>query len=404
MNAARFSVGINYWPRTTDPHSWHDADLGEIRADLAHIAALGLDAVRIFIRWDELQPQPDQIEAAIIARIATVVERAAAAGLRTLPTLCGAIGDRTFMPRWAETQPDLYRGSLLAAQRKITQAIGEQFGDSPHIVAWDLGHAFSRVRAPRRGKVSSGEHASEPVAERDVAEWSRQLAGALRARGLSATAGTYDGDLIADTNVRLGSLCAPFAFASMQGSNLNLPFARNRLDPEAVPFLAMIAAAFSFKPVLVTAVGNPNCPAGLFSPYERFALPGEPPPWTVSPGDPVFATYPCLSEDENAAYAMHILERLHEDGRLGVYWWCWADGDDSTGRPHERTYGIIRRDGTEKPIAAALAAFARERRQLMRSHDMPMISSTYYYRTLPTSTRTLYDAFLGFIAARRGAA
>jgi hypothetical protein len=32
---------------------------------------------------------------------------------------------------------------------------------------------------------------------------------------------------------------------------------------------------------------------------------------------------------------------------------------------------------------------------------MPMISSTYYYRTLPASTQTLYDAFLSFIADRR---
>jgi hypothetical protein len=33
---------------------------------------------------------------------------------------------------------------------------------------------------------------------------------------------------------------------------------------------------------------------------------------------------------------------------------------------------------------------------------MPMISSTYYYRTLPKSTQTLYDGFLGFVRERRG--
>ncbi len=30
-----------------------------------------------------------------------------------------------------------------------------------------------------------------------------------------------------------------------------------------------------------------------------------------------------------------------------------------------------------------------------------MISATYYYRTLPTSVHTLYEAFLGFVADRR---
>jgi hypothetical protein len=175
---------------------------------------------------------------------------------------------------------------------------------------------------------------------------------------------------------------------------VTLPFARSRLDPEAVPFLAMIVAAFSFKPVLVTAFGNPTCPPGLFSPYERFALGDEPAPWTVSPDDPVFAPYPCLSEDENAAVAIAVLDRLHSAGRLGAYWCDWADTNDDALAPHDRTYGLLRADGSEKPVAVALAAFTREVRTVRKPNDKPMISSTYYYRTLPDVMRTLYDAYL----------
>ena len=78
-------------------------------------------------------------------------------------------------------------------------------------------------------------------------------------------------------------------------------------------------------------------------------------------------TYPCLSEDENAAYATSVLERLHADGRLGAYWWCWSDYDEEvlTGAD-ERTYGIIRRDGSEKPVARALSDFARARRTVVK--------------------------------------
>jgi hypothetical protein len=35
---------------------------------------------------------------------------------------------------------------------------------------------------------------------------------------------------------------------------------------------------------------------------------------------------------------------------------------------------------------------------------MPVIADTYYYRTLPDSTRTLYDAWVRSIEERRGAA
>ena len=125
----------------------------------------------------------------------------------------------------------------------------------------------------------------------------------------------------------------------------------------------------------------------------------------------MFATYPCLTEHENAAYCTAVLDRLHADGRLGAYWWCWADYADELREqppfdraPQERTYGIVRADGSEKPVAAALAAFARERRTVVPANDMPMISPTYYYRTLPTSAKTLYDAFLHFVGERRGSA
>jgi endo-1,4-beta-mannosidase len=133
----------------------------------------------------------------------------------------------------------------------------------------------------------------------------------------------------------------------------------------------MLAAAFSFKPVLVSGIGS--------------------------------ATFPRVREDENAAYATAVLERLHADGRLGAYWWCWRDDAASVGVPHEPLAGIIRADGTEKPVAMALAAFARESRKRIAPADMPMISSTYYYRTLPVSMQTLYDAYLAFVAERRAA-
>ena len=41
---------------------WRSYDAGEIREDFARIAALGLDTVRFFLRWDDFQPAPDAIE------------------------------------------------------------------------------------------------------------------------------------------------------------------------------------------------------------------------------------------------------------------------------------------------------------------------------------------------------
>jgi len=64
----------------------------------------------------------------------------------------------------------------------------------------------------------------------------------------------------------------------------------------------------------------------------------------------------------------------------------------------------VRADGSERPVAAALADFAGQKRSVVAVRDMPTIASAYYYRTLPSSTRTLYDAFLRHVEPRRRAA
>jgi hypothetical protein len=409
---------------------WRRFDPGEIREDFLRIAGLGIDTVRFCVRWDDFQPQPDAVDPVMVDRLAAVLDAAAEAGLRTIPTLfCGHMCGVNWLPAWSldrrtprgryrtitgETESpfgtgNIYSGRLLDAQLFLAREVGTRLRAHPAVSAWDIGHEFSNVREPSHAKISTGNHGSEPAAEREVAEWSRRLTAALQeTSSLPVTAGTHSEDLTTDRDIRLGSLCAPFAFASMQGSTIGSAFARSRLDPEVVPFLAMLAAAFSFKPVLFTGFGNPTCPPNKFSAFERFALPGEPPNLTISPDDTAFATYPCLTEHENAAYCTDVLERLHADGRLGASWWCWTDYADELRddppfdqAPHELTYGIVRNDGTQKPVASALTAFAGQQRTVVKANDMPMISSTYYYRTLPTSTRTLYDAFLGFVSARR---
>ncbi len=402
---------------------WRRFDPGEIREDFARIAALGLDGVRFFLRWDEFQPEPARVDGTMLERLDALLAHAADAGLRTIPTLFfGHLGGTNWLPPWAldRSRPrgpfrtmagdaptaygiaNMYAGELLEAQLVLARALGERCRAHPAIRAWDLGHEFSNVCEPSHAKVSSGEHSKAPAAESEVAAWSARLAGALReTSSLPVTAGTHWADLTQDRDIRLGSLCARFAFASMSGYGVRGAFARNRLDPEALPFLASLAASFSFKPVLVNAFGNPTCPPGKFSAFDRFPELGEPPNPTISAGDTAFATYPCRTEEENAAYCSAALERLHADGRLGAYWWCWADYPDELRdeppfdlAPHERTFGIVRSDGSEKPVAAALSAFARERRNVVRANDPPTIAANYYYRTLPASTKTLYDAYV----------
>ena len=404
----RFSLGINYWPRRSAMWMWTRFDAGEIAEDFARIAALGLDAVRFFLRWDDFQPRPDELDPVMLERLELVVNLAGEVGLRVMPTLfSGHMSGVNWLPDWtldpsteagrfrtfAGTREspygigDFYTGPLLEAQLRFARGAGERLRRHPAVEAWDLGNEFSNLREPRT--------------ERDAAEWSRRLTDALmETSAIPVCAGTHGEDLTRDRNLRLSSVDEGHAFATMHGYSVYSHFARDRYDTQVVPFLAHLAAAFSRKPVLFTEFGNPTCPPGKCSPFDRVALPDEPPTPTIAPDDPVYSTYACLTEAEMAQYCTAVLDRLHADGRLGGYWWCWADYAPDLARtppfdeaPHELSFGIVRNDGSAKPVAEALAAFAREERTVVEAHDME-IDEEAYYAGLPHSTGAAFARFL----------
>ena len=386
---------------------WERFDAGEIGEDFARIASLGIDSVRFFLRWFDFQPAAGHIDPVMLARLEHVMELVAQHGLAAMPTFfSGHMSGVNWLPSWtidpatpsgrfrtltergesAHGIGDFYTGALLEAQCLQAREVGRALRNHPSIVAWDLGNEFSNLR--------------EPASQRDGVEWSKRLTHELEhASGKPVTGGIHGEDLTRDRNIRPSSMCEPWAFATMHGYSVYSDFARSRTDAGVVPFLAHVTATFSNKPVLFSEFGNPTCPLGKISPYERVPLPDEPPVAVIALDDPVYATYACLNEAEMATYATGVLERLHADGRLGGYWWCWADYADELRAtppfdraPHELSFGIVRSDGSEKPVAAALRAFAAQHRSVLEPHD-PIHSEADYYANLPRST---HAAFAGF--------
>ena len=207
--------------------------------------------------------------------------------------------------------------------------------------------------------------------------------------GHPVTGGIHGEDLTRTGNIRPSSIAEPWAFATMHGYSVYSDFARDRTDVDVVPFLAALTASLSGKPVLFSEFGNPTCPPGA----SAGAMP------TIPSGVPTcrFAMRPKWRPTRAA-----VLERLHAGGRLGAYWWCWADYHDDfratppfDRAPHELTFGIVRSDGSTKPVATALSVFAREARSVVEPHD-PAIFEPAYYAGLPHTTHDAYAQFLEF--------
>lgn len=402
-----FQLGVNYWPRTSAMYMWRRFDAGEIREDMQRIKSLGLDAVRFFLMWDAFQPQPDEMDRAMLGRFDEVMAAIGDAGLYAMPTLfTGHMSGVNWLPAWSldpstphgrfrtiadgRESPygvgDFYADdSLLRAQLFFARRIGERVRNHPALQAWDLGNEFSNLR--------------EPKAPHDASNWSALLTQALlESSGVGATAGTHGEDVERDRNIRPSTLDAPFELATMHGYSVYATFSRGRMDTDVVPYYARLMQAFTGKPVLFSEFGNPTCPPGKVTPYERQPLPGEPQPSkTDIPANA--ATYACLQEDEMATYCEAVLRKLHAQGCIGAMWWCWADYvKELAALPpfdraeHELHFGMIRADGSLKPVGETLSKLAREGWHVTPTPP-PIANERAFYEGLPKTLYADYDRY-----------
>ena len=366
---------------------WQRFDLDEITEDMARVKALGLDIVRFFLMWETFQPQPTRMDADALRRLDAIMDAVGAAGLRAMPTLfCGHMSGVNWLPGWTLERAithgrfrtiaggavvdraigDFYANpELLRAQVFFAQRIGERLRDHPALFAWDLGNEFSNLR--------------EPATAHDAAEWSARLSETLlEASGVGASAGMHGEDFDHDRRLRPSSIARPWPFATMHGYSVYSAFTRDRLDTNVVPFLCQLQQSFSGKRVLFTELGNPECP----------------------PGSNRVDGFACLDEAELAEYARGTIDRLHARAALGAFWWCWADYNPALAQlppfdlaPHELRFGVVRSDGTFKPVAATLAQFAREARSVVDSIPAPIADEAAHYAGLPRSIEREYQAY-----------
>jgi hypothetical protein len=108
------------------------------------------------------------------------------------------------------------------------------------------------------------------------------------------------------------------------------------------------------------------------------------------------------SEDEAATYYEEVLERLVTTGAAGAYAWCYGDYDSRLfDRPpiatavRERTFGLVRADGSEKPAAEVWRSFRKRRDagSLPRSTGIPLtldVRSDEYHRAPAENFARLY--------------
>jgi endo-1,4-beta-mannosidase len=353
-----FRLGVNYLPAETAMSWLRSYDPGITRRDFRRAAAAGLDCMRVFLLWEDLQPTAGSIDTALLVRLVDVADAADEtdvtlivtlfvghmSGANYIPTwaIGGAEGDRRFrvvsngIAHRAAGIRNWYEDSeILAAQERLAAAVADALSGHPAVWAWDLGNENSNCTVPP--DTAAGE------------AWLERITTAIRAHdpGRPITIGIHMEDLEEDRRIGPREAARWCDIVSMHGYPIYADWSAGSTDDRLLPFLAELTRWLAGgAPVL----------------FEEFGLPTAPAP---APGSL------CVSETVAADYTGRALDGLRGCGCIGALLWCFADYATSlhSAPPfdlatHERTFGLWHTDGSPKPAVAELTARARRKRQV----------------------------------------
>ena len=333
-------------------YMWEDFDIGEVREDMKHIADMGFDVVRVFARTKDFLTSPRTVSAVMITRLVELVRAAGDAGLAVVPTLIVLnMSGTIWWPDWMlDAQGhagDVFSDPvLLRAQALLSQACAVALAANAAIRGFDLANEIDDAQLPMSREAAS--------------VWASTLANSIRTVTPDAQIriGAHLPSLTTDNNMRIDDLASVVDEDVMHAYPLYSDFARSFLDPELVPYSCALTAGLSGagRRTLMQEFGLCTAPQGAAGHTITDDFLGVP------------RSQYLASEEEQAAYYEAVLERLLVTGAGGAYAWCYGDYDDRLfGRPplakavRERTFGLVRKNGSEKPAADVFRRFSERR-------------------------------------------
>ncbi|MEP6998898.1 MAG: cellulase family glycosylhydrolase, partial [bacterium] len=235
----RFELGINYWPRAKAMYMWREFDIGEVRDELAHIADMGFDTVRLFALTQDFLPARESVDAAMVGRLVDVARVASEAGLSIVPTILVInMSGNIWWPSWmrdADGIPgDLFaEPSLLRSQTQLATACASALAGDASVRAIDIANEI--------------DDAQRPVSRQAARAWTSAMANAIRdvAPGTPVRIGAHLPSLTTDNNMRVDDLASELDEDVMHAYPLYSDFARSFLDPELVPFACALTAGLA---------------------------------------------------------------------------------------------------------------------------------------------------------------
>ncbi|WP_297092549.1 beta-galactosidase [Thermococcus sp.] len=373
-----FVLGVNYWPRRKAMFWWKEFEEDEVREEFTVIKELNLDVVRIFLLWEDFQPEPERVDEKSLRNLERVMDIAHELGLGVMPTFfIGHMSGINWLPEWTLSETphprfltysngrvvdlgarDIYEEpDLLKAEELLLRTVGSELDDHPALYAWDISNEIDNVRIPRT-----------PWAGK---RWVRFVYETLKASSSKpVTFGIHQEDIQGDKHFRVGDVAEGNDFLCMHAYSVYTDFT-DPLDPYFVPFACLLTRALGGKEVLMEEFGMPTTPEET---RKVRSVTGK-----------HEAEHYLINEGDAARWLEETLKALYEFGTLGAFYWNFADYHESVwDRPpldravHERFFGLLRSDGSLKPTALVIREFRKKMGELKRRNVEIDVPEDYY--------------------------
>ena len=394
-----FTLGVNYWPRRKAMYWWSNFDAGEVREEFAILKEIGLNVVRIFLLWDDFQPDPNSVSQDALKNLVIVADIAVENGLGIDMTFfTGHMSGPNWSPRWllggdlppiahqhwlrdvvseAKKTDKGYRNMFhdemaLNAERLLMKTVVSALKDHPAIWMWNLGNEPDLFAWPN----SSEEGAA----------WVKEMVGLIKSIDPNhpVTIGLHGDSLELNNGLRIDKVYAHTDVAVMHSYPMYKTWARKPLDPDFVPFTCALTAALSGKPVLMEEFGGCTAPPGESTYIMK---------WTETNGRE--REQFMAGEEDFAEFLSLTIPKLQDSGATGAMLWCYADYipelwdlPPCQNAVHERFFGLVRSDGSLKPHARVIQEFSKTRPQVKPIPD---------YAKLTVNPDEFYKEPLGYL-------
>jgi endo-1,4-beta-mannosidase len=259
--------------------------------------------------------------------------------------------------------------------------VGE-YKDHDAIWMWNLGNEPDLFAHPQTAKAGQ--------------EWVRDMRSLIREIDPNhpVTCGLHVASLLEDNHLRVNDVYKEADVAVMHGYPMYIPWAKNNLDADFVPFLCALVTALCGKPCLAEEWGGCTAPQGEESQV-----------WTWDCYGTKDRTQFMASEQALADYVGAVLPKLPEVGSTGAMLWCYADyieelwnvpPCDPDGAKHERHFGLVRPDGSLKPHAEAIRRFNETKPKVVPATRTVTLGITpeEYYANPAAHAQRLYEDYM----------